>query len=77
MPARQTLPKSVRDVVARNIVGKGRFVLVNCDSDPPMVLETGLGIDEWGSVLDAMLKHLKLKEPKLKEQIEEALLQNA
>ena len=74
MPSRTVLPKKVRDVVARNIIAAGKFVLVNCDKDPPLVIETGLSVDEWGSVLDAMLKHLKLKEPKLTKDIEKALI---
>ena len=74
MPSRTVLPKKVRDVVARNIVAQGQFVLVNMEKDPPLVIETGLSVDEWGNVLDAILKHLKLKEPKLTEQIEKALI---
>lgn len=74
MPARTQLPKKVRDVVARNILNEGKFVLVNCAKDPLLVVETGLSVDEWGNVLEAMMEYLKLKDPQLKERMEEALL---
>ncbi len=74
MPAQTVLPKKVRDVVSRNILSEGSYVLVNCAKDPLLVIETGLSVDEWGNVLEAILDHLKLKDPQLKEQVEEALL---
>ena len=74
MPAQTVLHKKVRDVVARNVINEGKFVLVNCAKDPLLVIESGLSVDEWGSVLDAILSHLKLKTPQLTLAVEAALL---